>query len=108
MKVKVTYTTDIKDIPYECWRLIDYKINSASQLIELLSELETQLASYNQEQDLFSSEETLDKIHKIRLILADYDQCLSDINTILSDWTEFRLQNKHQHVTLGTEQREDE
>jgi len=52
--------------------------------------------------------DALDKIHKLRLILSDYDQCLDDIQTILNGWTKIRLQQNEQHATLQESEQEEE
>ena len=109
MKVKVSYTTNLETIPYECWRLLDYKIHDAFQFKEPLLKLNNDLLQFdNQEPTSIEVQEALENIHKMRSVLSDYDQCLSDINKILSDWHEFRLHNDQQHVTLDSSQQNDE
>lgn len=96
MNVKVSYTTKFDDVPYDCWRLLDYKIHDALEFLEPLKELDIMLANG----DKFNSLEALDKIHKLRLALSNYDQCLDDIQVILTGWTKINLQQNEQRVTL--------
>lgn len=98
MNVKVSYTTKFDDIPYDCWRLLDYKIHDALEFLEPLKELHTMLANG----DNLNSLEALEKIHKLRLILADYDACLNDINSILTEWNKYRLQSYGNHDKVNT------
>lgn len=108
MRVKVSYTTDLENIPYECWRLIDYKIHDASELGRTLKELDKLLLSHNKGDTNFNFAKAKQQIEKARSILSDYDQCISDINTILSDWSDFCLQPEQQQVTLDKQQKQDE
>jgi len=103
MNVKVSYTTKFDDVPYDCWRLLDYKIHDALQFLEPLKELDKMLANG----DNLNSLEALNKIHKLRLILSSYDQCLDDIQVILTGWMKINLQQSEQRVTLPeSEQKE--
>jgi hypothetical protein len=103
MNVKVSYTTKFDDVPYDCWRLLDYKIHDALQFLEPLKELDKMLANG----DNLNSLEALNKIHKLRLILSSYDQCLDDIQVILTGWMKINLQQSEQRVTLpDSEQKE--
>ena len=96
MNVKVSYTTKFEDVPYDCWRLLDYKIHDALEFLEPLKELNKMLAKGNE----LNSLEALDKIHQLRLILADYDRCLDDVQTILNGWTKIRLQQEQERDTI--------
>jgi len=103
MNVKVSYTTKFDDVPYDCWRLLDYKIHDALQFLEPLKELDKMLANG----DNLNSLEALNKIHKLRLTLSSYDQCLDDIQVILTGWMKINLQQSEQRVTLPeSEQKE--
>lgn len=103
MNVKVSYATKFDDVPYDCWRLLDYKIHDALQFLEPLKELDKMLANG----DNLNSLEALNKIHKLRLILSSYDQCLDDIQVILTGWMKINLQQSEQRVTLPeSEQKE--
>ena len=103
MNVKVSYTTKFDDVPYDCWRLLDYKIHDALQFLEPLKEMYKMLANG----DNLNSLEALNKIHKLRLILSSYDQCLDDIQVILTGWMKINLQQSEQRVTLpDSEQKE--
>lgn len=104
MNVKITYTTKFEDVPYDCWRLLDYKIHDALEFLEPLSELQKMLAKSEQTNSL----DVLDKIHKLRLVLSDYDQCLDDIQVILNGWTKFRLQQNEQHAILQESEQEEQ
>lgn len=104
MNVKVSYTTKFEDVPYDCWRLLDYKIHDALEFLEPLSELNKML---QQSKDL-NSLEALDKIHQLRLVLSDYDRCLDDIQIILNGWTKIRLQQNEEHATLQESDEEEE
>ena len=106
MKVKISYTTELENIPYECWRLMDYKIHNGFEFFEPLQQVESLLASHQNEDNLDVSS-ILEKIHKMRIVLSKYDQCLSDVNTILSDWAEYQLHTAGQQVTLSGQQKED-
>ena len=89
MNVKVSYTTDLDDVPYECWRLLDHKVHDGFEFKEQLIEL------YKDLDDNVHPIDTFDKIHNIRMILSKYDKCLDDINNILMGWTQVRLQQTH-------------
>jgi len=104
MNVKVSYTTKFDDVPYDCWRLLDYKIHDALEFLEPLKELQKMLAN----SDNFNSLEVLEKIHKLRLILANYDQCLDDIQVILTGWTKINLQQNEQRGILPEAQQEEQ
>ncbi len=104
MNVKISYTTKFEDVPYDCWRLLDYKIHDALEFLEPLNQLHKMLAKSEETNSL----DALDKIHKLRLILSDYDQCLDDIQTILNGWTKIRLQQNEQHATLQESEQEEE
>jgi two-component sensor histidine kinase len=104
MNVKVSYTTKFDDVPYDCWRLLDYKIHDALEFLEPLKELQKMLAN----SDNFNSLEALEKIHKLRLILANYDQCLDDIQVILTGWTKINLQQNEQRGILPEAQQEEQ
>ena len=95
MKVKVSYTTNIEEVPYECWRLLDYKIHNGVSFTENLKNLYQSLDDTNTD-----PAKILKDIHQIRLVLSDYDQCLSDIDAILTGLVNIRLQpdNKHDIV----------
>jgi hypothetical protein len=99
MKVKFTYTTDFDKVPYDCWRLLDDKIHDGCELKDQLLYL-YQLLDENKEPNL-----TLREIEKSRLILASYDQTLSDIYNILQGWTEIYLHDQNVPVIVSdTEQ----
>lgn len=102
MNVKVSYTTKFEDVPYDCWRLLDYKIHDALEFLEPLTQLNKMLVKANQ----LNSLEALDKIHELRLILSDYDRCLDDIQIILNGWTKIRLQQNEEHATLQESEQE--
>ena len=104
MNVKVSYTTKFDDVPYDCWRLLDYKIHDALEFLEPLKELQKMLANG----DKFNSLEALDKIHKLRLALSNYDQCLDDIQVILTGWTKINLQQNEQRGILPEAQQEEQ
>lgn len=99
MKVKITYTTNFNDVPYECWRLLDHKIHDGFKANEQLSLL-YKLLDTNEDINL-----TLETIEQLRLILADYDQTLSEIYNILCGWKEIHLQDAPAPVIdIGTQQ----
>lgn len=102
MNVKISYTTKLEDVPYDCWRLLDYKIHDALEFLEPLNELNKMLAKSNE----LNSLEALNKIHNLRLILSSYDQCLDDVQTILNGWTKFHLQQNEQHAILQESEQE--
>lgn len=102
MNVKVSYTTKFEDVPYDCWRLLDYKIHDALEFLEPLTQLNKMLVKANE----LNSLEALDKIHELRLILSDYDRCLDDIQIILNGWTKIRLQQNEEHATLQESEQE--
>jgi hypothetical protein len=94
MNVKITYTTDFDDVPYECWRLLDHKVSDGfefkEQLLQLYKDLDQDVHPIN----------TFEKIHQLRLTLSKYDKCLEDINNILGGWTQMRLQKSQQDVIV--------
>ena len=92
MKVKVSYTTNIEEVPYECWRLLDYKIHNGVSFTENLKNLYQSLDDTNTD-----PAKILKDIHQIRLVLSDYDQCLSDIDAILTGLANIRLQSDNKH-----------
>lgn len=97
MRVKVSYTTDLDQVPYECWRLLDHKIHDGFEFKENLIEL------YNHLDDNIHPIDTFNKIHNLRMILSNYDRCLEDINNILVGWTQMRLQQNQQRDTVDTQ-----
>ncbi len=104
MNVKITYTTKFEDVPYDCWRLLDYKIHDTLEFLEPLKELNKML----QKSDELNSLEALNKIHQLRLTLSDYDRCLDDIQVILNGWTKIRLQQNEERVTLQESEQEEQ
>lgn len=104
MNVKVSYTTKFEDVPYDCWRLLDYKIHDALEFLEPLTQLNKMLVKANE----LNSLEALDKIHQLRLVLSDYDRCLDDIQIILNGWTKIRLQQNEEHATLQESDEQEE
>lgn len=104
MNVKVSYTTKFDDVPYDCWRLLDYKIHDALEFLEPLTQLNKMLVKANE----LNSLEALDKIHQLRLVLSDYDRCLDDIQIILNGWTKIRLQQNEEHATLQESDEQEE
>lgn len=102
MKVKFTYTTNLDNVPYDCWRLLDYKISSGEELKNQLLEL------YKDLDESSISSSTFKKIHKLRLTLASYDQCLDDINNILSGWTQVQLQQQNKDVIVDKQTENDD
>lgn len=99
MKVKITYTTEFDKVPEECWRLLDNNVHNGYAVCE---QLKLVYDSLNAEP--FDSFYALEQIHKLRLVLADYDQCLADIDTILTGFGNVRLQKHQQQNTMYSEQ----
>jgi len=100
MRVKVSYTTDLDQVPYECWRLLDYKVHNGFEFTEKLKNL---YQSLDNNADPVS---ILNDIHEMRMILSSYDQCLADIDTILTGFANVRLQNHTERDNLHNEQSE--
>lgn len=98
MKVKISYTTDFEEVPKECWRLLNKKINDGYKSAEQLAIVDKSLSTQP-----FDPFDTIDQIHKLRLILADYDQCLADIDAILTGFSNVRLQNYQQQNIMYNE-----
>jgi precorrin isomerase len=98
MKVKISYTTDFEEVPKECWRLLDKKISDGYKSADQLAIVDKALST-----EPFDSFDTLNQIHKLRLILANYDQCLADIDTILTGFSNVRLQNHQQQNIMYNE-----
>jgi hypothetical protein len=96
MKVKITYTTEFDKVPEECWRLLDNNVHNGYAVCE---QLKLVYDSLNAEP--FDSFYALEQIHKLRLILTDYDQCLSDIDTILTGWSNYQLREKTEHAIVS-------
>jgi hypothetical protein len=106
MKVKITYTTELENVPQECLRLLNYKINDGFKLAELLKQINNILLSYESNNQTLDSFGALDRINKIRSILADYDACLNDVSNILSGWSEYQLQNLSNSDNVDKQQQE--
>jgi hypothetical protein len=100
MKVKISYTTELDNVPYECHRLLSYKFDEVTGIDDSLESIYKDLKV--EDGALLS----LDKIHKLRLLLADYDETLADVQTILQGWANIRLQSHQKDVTLNTEEKE--
>lgn len=100
MKVKISYTTELDNVPYECHKLLSYRFNGATKLNDSLESIYKDLKV--EDGALLS----LDKIHKLRLLLADYDETLADVQTILQGWANIRLQSQQKDVTFNTEEKE--
>jgi hypothetical protein len=98
MKVKITYTTDFEEVPNECWRLLNNKIQDGYAIKNQLTPVYDGLNAEH-----FDPLYTLNQIHRLRLILADYDQCLADIDTILTGFSNVRLQNHQQQNIMYNE-----
>ena len=98
MKVKISYTTDFEEVPKECLHLLRRKINDGYTSINQLTIVDQVLSA-----DPFDPFDALDQIHKLRLILANYDQCLADIDTILTGFSNVRLQNHQQQNIMYNE-----
>ena len=100
MKVKISYTTELDNVPYECHRLLSYKFDEVTGIDDSLESIYKDLKV--EDGALLS----LDKIHKLRLLLADYDETLADVQTILQGWANIRLQSHQKDVTFNTEEKE--
>lgn len=98
MKVKISYTTELDSVPYECRKLLSYRFNEVTKLNDSLESIYKDLKV--EDGALLS----LDKVHKLRLLLADYDETLADVQTILQGWANIRLQSHQKDVTLNTEE----
>lgn len=100
MRVKVSYTTDLDQVPYECWRLLDHKVHNGFEFTERLKNLHQNLDNNADPVSI------LNDIHEMRMILSNYDQCLADIDTILTGFANVRLQNHTERDKLHNEQSE--
>jgi hypothetical protein len=100
MKVKISYTTELDNVPYECHRLLSYKFDEVTEIDDSLESIYKDLKVEN------GALLSLDKIHKLRLLLADYDETLADVQTILQGWANIRLQSHQKDVTFNTEEKE--
>jgi len=101
MKVKISYTTNMEDIPYECNRLLNDKVNDALSFNEYYNKIKKNLSDSNVDPILI-----LEQIHQLRLVLSSYDTTLNDIYAILSSWSQHRLQNFEQRDIVDNEQQE--
>ena len=101
MKVKISYTTSMEDIPYECNRLLYDKVNDGLSFNEHYNKIKNNLSDNNIDPILI-----LGQIHQLRLVLSSYDTTLNDIYSILSSWSQHRLQNFEKHDIVQNEQQE--
>jgi hypothetical protein len=100
MNVKISYTTEFDNIPYECWRMLDYKVHDGFEFKDKLIEL------YKDLDDNVSPIDTFDRIHNLRTILSRYDKCLEDINNILLGWTQMKLQQTQKNDIVKEQEQE--
>lgn len=103
MKVKISYTTEYNDVPEECFRIIDSKIHDGFKFRDCLKDIVSELLDQT---DSFDVVCTLQKIHKLRIILSEYDETMQDIQTILNGWSEIQLRAQKNDATLQSEQQE--
>jgi hypothetical protein len=101
MKVKITYTTDFDDVPSECRNLIINKIGNSHEITNYVTEIVNHIIA----EDVMKATE---QIHKLRLALSTYDQCLDDVNTILNGWLNVRLQKQQERVNIHEQQPQEE
>jgi len=80
--------------------LLSYKFDEVTEIDDSLESIYKDLKVEN------GALLSLDKIHKLRLLLADYDETLADVQTILQGWANIRLQSHQKDVTFNTEEKE--
>jgi len=101
MKVKISYTTNFDDVPNECRNLIKNKIGNAHEVTNYITEILNHI-------DTTDAIKAVDQIHQLRLVLSTYDQCLSDVTTILNGWLNVKLQNNQERDNVYEQQPEQE
>jgi len=101
MKVKISYTTDFDDVPNECRNLIKNKIGNAHEVTNYITEILNHI-------DTTDAIKAVEQIHQLRLVLSTYDQCLSDVTTILNGWLNVKLQNNQERDNIYGQQSQEE
>ena len=91
----------MEDIPYECSRLLIHKVNDGLNFSEHYNKIKKNLCDNNVDPILI-----LEQIHQLRLVLSSYDTTLNDIYSILSSWSQHRLQNHDGRDIVDNEQQE--
>lgn len=104
MRVKISYTTELDNIPEECWRLLDGKIHDGFELKEQIEDIYESLGAG----EFIDAMVVLERIHKLRLVLSNYDQSLDDVATIMTGWADVRLRAMKDRVTMPDEQKKEE
>jgi hypothetical protein len=94
VRVKISYGVDIEDVPSEIEQLFDYVYEKKSDFEHQLDLVEKLL----EEKELKTAVDTMDKI---RLILADMDNRISDVAMIAQGYVTYKEQEGAEDVSEG-------